>query len=527
MTKLYISYYGDSVTIVEGSYKKNKFKIDDILFMSSNDIEPDYSDKYNLLKQAVKLKAHKAKKAVLCLNTIDVIVKSGRIPKVDAKDLDGIMSLEIDELISLEREQYTFSYEVMKEVQEQGESFLDLALAGIETHEVNKIMRIFEENNIKLEYIDILPASYSRVLKEIEYNDMMVVNTGEYSTSIDIYKEDSLYIHDNVPVRITENAQMYEYIRLVDEANGLMNYYSSRNFGKVLDTILLIGTHVNNKDLIDSFKQVFNSNLVIGIENLYDIVSDIEGELQEGELNRIVEIIGCMMREKNKSSYLRMNLLPEDIKIRNRKNEKLIKSLKIAPVVLIALYIPIIALGIMENSKQKELEIINAQIEEIKKDYDVISQIESDIAKKEQEIELYDMLINKEPRWGDVLTSIDKNIPFKVQLDNLSMSYVESTTEENKEENNTNNENQDTTPQSDNNEEPIYNKVPNFITMTGKAQTPSLVGQFLYNLKSLPYFEDIKLSGVTEQSPASGISNKATYSFSITAKIKDGVMTNE
>ena len=52
----------------------------------------------------------------------------------------------------------------------------------------------------------ISPTAYARVLKEVEYSDMMIVNTGNYSTSIDIYKEDSLYIHDNVPVRLNEDS---------------------------------------------------------------------------------------------------------------------------------------------------------------------------------------------------------------------------------------------------------------------------------------------------------------------------------
>lgn len=529
MTKLYISYYGDSVTIVEGSHKKNKFKINDVLHMTSSDIDIDYSDKYNLLKHALKSKTGKAKKAVLCLNTIDVIVKSAKIPRVDAKDLDGIMSLEIDELISLEREQYTFSYEVMSEVEEQGERFLDLVLAGIETYEVNALLKIFEECNLKLEYIDILPTAYSRVLKEVEYTDMMIINTGEYGTSIDIYKEDSLYIHDTVPVRLTENAQMYEYIRLVDEASGLMNYYSSRNFGKVIDTILLIGTHVNNPELIESIKKIFTSRLVIGIENLYDIYNDIEGDLLEEDLNRIVETIGCMLREKSKSSYLRMNLLPEDVKLRNQQNEKVLKSLKIVPIVLLISCIPLLGLEIMEKEKVKELQQTQSQIEEIKKDYDKIGQIEEDIKLKGQEIEIYDMLVKKEPKWGEILTAIDKNIPYKVQLDNLNISYVESTSNEDQEDKNQNDENKETTSESDSNsnEEPIYNKIPNFIAMAGKAQTPSHVGQFLYNLKELPYFEDIKLSGVIEQSSGDSESKKSSYSFSITAKIKEGSIVNE
>src|SRR5690625_149956 len=189
MTKLYISYYGDSISIVEGLYKKNKFNIYDIIHMKIDDIEPDYSDKYKLLKEALSSKVFKSKKAVLCLNTRDVIVKSDKIPKIGPKELDGIMSLEIDEMISLERDQYTFSYEVLREFEENGEQFLDLVLAGLETTEVNNLLNIFNDFNLKLEYIDILPTAYARVLKEVEYNDMMIIITGNYSTSIDIYKE--------------------------------------------------------------------------------------------------------------------------------------------------------------------------------------------------------------------------------------------------------------------------------------------------------------------------------------------------
>ena len=121
MTKLYISYYGDSISIVEGSYKKNKFIIDDVILMNADDIEPNYNDKYNLLKEALASRQFKSKKAVLCLNTRDVIIKSNKIPKIGPKELDGIMSMEIDEMISLERDQYTFSYEVVREFEEDGE----------------------------------------------------------------------------------------------------------------------------------------------------------------------------------------------------------------------------------------------------------------------------------------------------------------------------------------------------------------------------------------------------------------------
>lgn len=524
MTKLYISYYGDSISIVEGLYKKNKFNIHDIIHMTADDIEPDYSDKYKLLKEALSSKALKSKKAVLCLNTRDVIVKSDKIPKIEPKELDGIMSLEIDEMMSLERDQYIFSYEVLREFEENGEQLLDLVLAGLETTEVDNILNIFNDFNLKLEYIDIVPAAYARVLKEIEYNDMMIINTGNYSTSIDIYKEDSLYIHDNVPVMLNENSEIYDYMRLAEEANGLMNYYSSRNYGKIVDTILLIGTYYNNSNIIDSFTKLFTSEIISGIENLYDIESDIKEKIEKSDLNRIVEIIGCMLREKKKSIYFRMNLLPENIKSKYEKNGKVLKILKVLPVVLLILSFPVITLGIMNNTKQKELDLVESKLEEIKEEYGQITQIEEDIKSIEEEIKLYDMLIQKEPKWGQILSAIDKNIPYKIQLENLSLSYVAENNTENQNDEQVQNEND---AQDNEQGEKLYDKVPNFISITGKASTPSLVGQFVYNLKALTYFDDIKLSGVTEQTSGNEDSKKTSYSFSITAKVRDGVIASE
>ncbi|RDY26658.1 hypothetical protein CHL78_012495 [Romboutsia weinsteinii] len=535
MSKLYISYYGDFVSVVDGYYKKDKFIIDDVYFLSSDDIESNFTDKYNLLKHALKKNQSKAKSAVLCLNTQDVIVKSNKINKIDPKDLDSIMSMEIDEMISLEREEYTFSYEVIREFTEQGEDYLDLILAGLYTKEVETIIDIFTENNLKLECIDILPAAYSRVLKEIEYTDIMIVDTGDYSTAIEIYKEDSLYIHDNVPVRLGQNAQEYDYMRLVDEANGLMNYYSSRNFGKIVDTILIVGKYAHNEEVRRNFSKLFGSEIIPGIENLYDIYTDIKGDIQSNELNMIVETIGCMLREVKKHQYYRMNLLPTEMKKQEERNKQLLKTLKVIPIVLVILYIPILSLTMMKKLTDDKLNEVNSHIEQIKEDHKQISDIDNKIRLKQEEIEIYDMLIKKEPRWGDILTSIDKNIPYKVFLENLSLSYVpqESNVQEstdnsgNADITSDNGQNQTEDSSSENKETPIYDKIPNLIIMSGTVATPSDAGKFVYNLKSLPYFEEVKFPGITEKVSGDEKNKKTSYSFSITAKLKEGIVTNE
>lgn len=524
MTKIYISYYGDSISVVEGYYKKSKFNIDDVLFMSSSDIDPNYSDKYSLLKHVLKLKQYKKKDVVLCLNTTDVIVKSNKIPKVEPEDLDALMSMEIDELISLERNEYTFSYEVLKETNERGQEFLELILAGMETVEVNNIIDIFKEYNLNLQCIDILPAAYSRVLKQIEYTDMMIINTGESNTAIDIYKEDTLYIHDNVPVNLPKDSPYLEFMRLADEAGGLMNYYSSRNYGKIVDTILIIGVYAHNEDISQSFKSIFNNHVISGIDNLYDVASDIKGDILVEELNMIVDILGCMLRSE-KSTYLSMNLLPEEMKKSIQNKKKLVKSLKVLPLVLISLYLPVLGLDLLNNKYTTVLTDTRAKIDQAKVEYEQVKSVEEEITINQEKINIYKMLEGKDAIGGLILDSIDKNIPFKVQLENLTLKYVDESTKTSEEDNTSKETTEDSKEQITPKEEvPVYERIPNTITLTGKAQTVSHAGQFVYNLKELSYFEDVKLLEVTEQTDKN---SSISYNFSIVAKIKGGVAPNE
>ncbi|MGL5749608.1 MAG: pilus assembly protein PilM, partial [Paraclostridium sp.] len=188
MSKLYISYYGNFVSIVEGEYikKKQKYNIKSTYFLAQAELEEiDYSDRYQVLKEALRRFEHKSKDVVLCLNTREVIVKSNSIPKISPKELSKMMDMEIDELMSLERDDYLFSYEVAREFEESGTEYLDLILAGIRKEEVEKIIDILKENKLHLNSIDTLPTSYRRILKQVDYEDMMIINLGEYGSIVD------------------------------------------------------------------------------------------------------------------------------------------------------------------------------------------------------------------------------------------------------------------------------------------------------------------------------------------------------
>ena len=78
MNKVYVSYYGDSISIVEGRYKhdKDKFYVKNFNVFSIEDIAQDFSkEKYALLRYALENVKLKSRHVVFCLNTRDVILK--------------------------------------------------------------------------------------------------------------------------------------------------------------------------------------------------------------------------------------------------------------------------------------------------------------------------------------------------------------------------------------------------------------------------------------------------------------------
>lgn len=529
--KLYIAYYESYVSIIEGKYnkKKDKFNIKNCTFLSNEDVETDSNDKYSLLKEALKLNKSKVKDVVLCLNTKDVIVKSTDTHKVSPKDLDGIMNNEMDEIMSLDYDKYTFSYEVTSEGLKDDRDNLNLIVATLPNEEMETILHIFKKFKLNLERIDTISTAYSRLLKKIEYDNIMMLNVGSYGSIVNIFKEDTLFIHDNIPVKINEHSNNYVYLSLVEEIKGLMNYYSSRNYGNSIDTIVIVGESNENEQVRNSFVENFSSNIINGIENLFDIENDIVGDLNTYEISKVCDILGSMCICEDRKSYSSMNLLPEKLKNKQTSRNSIKQALMMSPVALAIIFAPYIVFGAMNLKLQSEIDEYQVKLDELMIDYKDVEETKNKIKSTEEEIEIYKMLTSKEAKWGDILNSISKNIPYRVDLTNVDVYYDEALVESKEEkqeessseENNQNEDSQGTSEQTNEQETPIYDQIPNVIVLEGEAKNSYHVGQFVYNLNQLSYFKSVALKSTTEDK------EKSVQQFNIVVELKEGAVHGE
>jgi len=524
--KLYISYYDNYVSIVEGIYnkKKEKYDIKNTMFLSSKEANLDTNDKYELLVEALRLNNFKSKNVVLSLNTRDVIIKTTQLAKVPAKDLDGIMNNDIYEMMSLDDNDYTFSYEVTNEKEVDGKETLDITMGAILNEELDKILDIFKSFKLNVERIDTVATSYGRLLKNVEYNDIVMINSGSYGCSASIYKEDALFIHDNIPVRINEDANYSTALALMDEVKGLMNFYSSRNYGKSVETMVLVGEYNNNEYVVDNFKESFNSEIIVGIENLFDIDKDITGNLKGRDINKVCDVFGSMLITKSSKSYSTMNLLPNNLRNRQKQRDLVKQAVLAMPLVIGLMAAPHFMLGTIQMKVDYDTKIAKERLEQITVEHQNIETIESDIKKLQDEIEVYDMLSNKRSDWGSVLSAIDKSIPYRAELTNVNVSYDSSLVKVDEEEISTETENNSEEAQGEQSvepqETPIYDKMPNLIVLEGVAQTPAKVGQFVYSLNKAGYFESVELKSSTQDKESGG------YTFNIVLEVMEDAVSS-
>ena len=365
---------------------------------------------------------------------------------------------------------------------------------------------------------------------------MMMLNVGRYGSIVNIFKEDTLFIHDNIPVKINEQSNYYVYSSLVEEIKGLMNYYSSRNYGNTVDTIVIVGESSDNEQVKNTFIDNFSSNIINGVENLFDIENDITGDLNRYEISKVCDILGSMSIYEDKKSYSSMNLLPEKIKRKQKSRNTIKKYVAMMPIAVGVICAPYIIFGAINMKLQSDINEKQAQLDEIMIDYQEVQDIKEKINIAKQEVDIYKMLRNKEAKWGDILDAINKSIPYRADLTNVNVYYDEQLLED-EEENNENqqvesNNDQSTSSNGEDNisetneenseeETPIYDQVPNTIVLEGEAKNSYHVGQFVYNLNQTSYFESVNLKSTTEDK------EKGVQKFKIVLVLKEGAVHGE
>ena len=202
--------------------------------------------------------------------------------------------------------------------------------------------------------------------------------------------------------------------------------------------------------------------------------------------------------------------------------------MKLAPIALCIIMVPYIVFGVMNKVVNKKIENAQYRLDKILEEYKHIENIDQEITKAEEELDIYNMLLDKRVKWGDILAMINANIPYLIDLTNINVYYDSEYAQSQVDEIDgvSNNEVENVNEEASNEEIeepqiPIYDQIPNVIVIDGEAKNTTYVGQFLYNLNKIPYFKSVELKSTTEDK------EKGVHDFNIVLVLKEGVVSGK
>ena len=272
LSTLFIDIRGEVVRVVQGRPMDNNlnFTVDSfgtivlpghLGYNMNNELLSNNAGK---LKEFLHEKMMRAVKVVAGLGQSGVITRNVRVPKMTSKDLESMMKLNSSDYLPVSSEEYAFDYKVLNEVEEDDRTYLELMVAAVNHNQIEKCASLLEQAGLKPLVFDILPNMLHRLFGHMVYQDNLVVDGGLDGTRLAIFKGENLFLYADIPFTVNPQGNN-DFSVLAEEMSGYLDYFSSRNFGKTVDSITILGDLAELPNLVDIMQQFFTFPVTVGL----------------------------------------------------------------------------------------------------------------------------------------------------------------------------------------------------------------------------------------------------------------------
>lgn len=231
---LALDFGSKSIKGVIGTDIGNKIKIQELFIV---DLQPgsfkngnlqDANDIKNRIKAELKQCATKAKDVIVTIESTEIIKRNLIIPKVEAEDMKGLISYEIEQYLPIDMNNHILQYKVIREINDPIEDSEKLEI-GVEVMPL-QMSRDYFDLLIDCGLNPILMESHSDSLRkltdrfmtyDIEFNDSTYafVDLGHAFTEVNLFEEGVFSLHRllDCGTSILDN-MLIEYANIAEDA---------------------------------------------------------------------------------------------------------------------------------------------------------------------------------------------------------------------------------------------------------------------------------------------------------------------
>lgn len=272
--------------------------------------------KSRLKKERIPLK--KLKVAISCSGVITRIIT---LPLLTAKELETLLTEQVDQYFTLNVEDYFIDYCIVDQFEEDGQKRQRILLAAIPKFQWEKLRKEWKEIGFAPKVVDLAAASLSRLYSSVGRStkaspespipDFAIIDLSRNRVEIILLEHGVFFLYSDLEVKLngledyakslkdarsqvkvseskeesdaqdnehrlntiemTEvwaQSEMEEILNpLLGALSDFLSFFSSRHYGKSVDGIYLTGHYSNIPLLTDIFKQVLGIEAQVGFPN--------------------------------------------------------------------------------------------------------------------------------------------------------------------------------------------------------------------------------------------------------------------
>lgn len=260
----------------------------------------------------IKREGITARNVYINISDPSIVVRIVKVPRMEYKDLKDYLDMEISQYLPVDFETNTYDYKVLNTIEEEGKLMMNLLLTSVSRELVQSYVRLFKAAGLNPRVIDVYPNSVARVFGVQDGKDTTIVDINGNSADFVILENGKLFMYSTVFIENSLSCSNPEETRvdmLLEEdktfAAGMgeilnyirtyMNFFSSRHFGKNVDTIYILGEPALIKNIDLYFSEMLQVEVKLGLPGIFSIdpKKDVSEYRRNLNIDKIMAMYSC------------------------------------------------------------------------------------------------------------------------------------------------------------------------------------------------------------------------------------------
>lgn len=318
--KLCIDIRGTTVKYMQARYNSKKKNINikrygSIYFAhwhSDKGILCSNEETVKIIRNFVRKERITAKNVYINISDPSIVLRIVKVPMMSDRDLRDYLDMEIYQYLHIDFDINIYDFKVLSIVEEDGKKMMNLLLTSVSKELIFNYMQLFRKAGMNPLVIDVYPNSIARVFASQDDRDIAILDVNENSIDFVILHNGELFMYSNIlmesslsPLLAESSPSSKDWGKLdiesllendlifasalndvINNTRTYMNFFSSRHFGKSLDTVYLLG----NLALVRNIDTYLNNILQVDIKPGLTQVFSIENRKGIYEYNRGINI---------------------------------------------------------------------------------------------------------------------------------------------------------------------------------------------------------------------------------------------